>query len=416
MADKAEIESIAKARSGSSRGRWLVIGAVFLAAAGGVWWWTATGDSGTTKYTTVAAKRTDIIVTVTATGTIEPINQVDISSELSGRVRAVKADFNDAVKKGEILAELDTDKLDAAVQSARASVIARKASLTEAEATLTERADGYERAQQLAKRGIASQESLLSSKASWLRAQAAIETAKANVLVAEAELRLQETNLAKACICSPIDGIVLNRTVEEGQIVAASLQAPTLFTLAESLTRMDLTVDIDEADIGQVKIANPADFTVEAWQDRTFKATISQLRFAPETVDGVVTYKAVLDVDNTDLALRPGMTATAEIRVADHKDVLAIPNAALRYAPPAAKAKNKGSLLSRLMPRPPRTESVAGNESVADDGTRAIWVLEGTEPRQIRVRTGASDGDWTQVTGGDLPAGAAVVTASVTVK
>ncbi|MCB1420254.1 MAG: efflux RND transporter periplasmic adaptor subunit [Notoacmeibacter sp.] len=417
MPDKADIESIARSSTGRSRTRWLVLPLLIAAIGAAAWWLGGGNDSSAIRYTTVPAKRTDIIVTVTATGTIEPINQVDISSELSGTVRSVKADYNDTVKKGEVLAELDTDKLEAAVESARASVIARKASLTEAEATLSEKTDAYERAQALSKRGIASQESLLSAKAAFLRAQAAIETARANVRVAEADLKLQETNLEKACICSPIDGIVLDRAVEEGQIVASSLSAPTLFTLAESLTSMDLTVAIDEADIGQVEIGNEAGFTVEAWQNRTFKAAITQLRFAPETVDGVVTYKAVLDVDNSDLALRPGMTATAEIRVAERNGVLAIPNAALRYAPPAAtEQKSSGNILTRIMPRPPRRETVTSNEAADKDGTRSVWVLDGDAPVEHRIRTGATDGDWTEVVEGDIAEGAALITDSETAK
>ena len=186
--------------------------------------------------------------TVTATGTVEPINTVEISSELSGTVRAVNADYNDEVKTGDVLATLDTDKLEANVEHATASVTAAKANLVEAEVTLEEKKNAYDRAVQLSEQGISSQETLLANKAGYERAVATLDTAKANVKVAEADLRLARTDLDKACICSPIDGIVLDRAVEVGQIVAASLSAPVLFTLAEDLTHMNLTVDIDEDD------------------------------------------------------------------------------------------------------------------------------------------------------------------------
>jgi HlyD family secretion protein len=411
MPDKTEIEAIAKRKKGRAPALWTGLAVLALAAAG-VWYWQAgNSDAKGTTYTTAPAATADIRVTVTATGTIEPVNTVDISSELSGTIRAVNADFNDMVKAGDILAELDTDKLEANVARVSAALTARRASLVEAEVTLDEKREAYERAVQLADKGISTQESLLTAKAAYQRAEAALETAKANIQVAEADLKLEKTILEKACICSPIDGIVLDRSVEVGQIVASSLSAPTLFTLADDLSRMELTVAIDEADIGQVLIGNDAVFTVEAYQDMTFQAAITELRFAPETVDGVVTYKAILDVDNNELLLRPGMTATAEITVAEHDGVLAVPNAALRFAPPvqAAPEESGSGLLGMLIPSRPAEQNAAANRPDAE-GMRSIWVLRDNAPEEVKVRTGPSDGSVTQVVEGELKQGDPVIT------
>lgn len=408
MPTTAEIEALG--RKGRRRWPgWLALAAIAALAVGALWWWQGRSGSQAVAYVTAPAAVKDITVTVTATGTIEPISQVDISSELSGTVRSVEADFNDVVKKGQVLASLDTDKLEAAVASARAQLAAREAALEEARVTMEERRDGYDRAVRLNERGIASTENLLTAKSAWQRAEAAMKTAQATIRVAEADLRLQETNLAKACICAPIDGIVLKRSVEPGQIVAATLSAPVLFTLAENLTAMELTVAIDEADIGQVVIGNEATFTVEAYQDRTFDAAITALRFAPETVDGVVTYEAILDVDNSGLLLRPGMTATAEITVAEKNGVLTVPNTALRFAPPVEQESGGGSgLLGMLMPR--RSGGSQQPAAPGADGMRPLWVLKDGRAAEVRVRTGATDGVVTEILSGDLSAGDPVIT------
>lgn len=411
MPDKTDIEAIARKSRRSIPWMWIIL-AVAVVAAAGIWFWQgASGDTGAVRYTTQAATRSNVTVTVTATGTIEPVNTVEISSELSGTVREVLADYNDIIKEGDTLAKLDTDKLEANVEHARASLTARQAALIEAEVTLDEKKDGYDRALRLSDQGISSQEVLLTSKAAYERAIAALDTAKANIKVAEADLKLAETDLDKACICSPINGIVLDRAVEVGQIVAASLSAPVLFTLAEDLSHMNLTVDIDEADIGQVAVGNEASFTVEAYQQKDFEATITQLRYAPEEVEGVVTYKAILDVTNTDLLLRPGMTATADITVAKLDNVLTVPNAALRFAPPVETESEGGGsgLLGMLMPSRPGSNGRSAG-SVDAEGMRSIWVLRDGQPAEVKVRTGRSDGSRTVITEGELAEGDKVIT------
>ena len=234
-----------------------------------------------------------------------------------------------------------------------------------------------------------------------------MQVANADRQVAEANLALSQTELDKACICSPIDGVVLDREVDEGQIVAASLSAPVLFTVAEDLTKMEVQVAVDEADIGQLTAGNIARFTVEAYDERSFEAQIVRIRYAPETVDGVVTYSATLSLDNPDLALRPGMTATAEIVVAEEKDRLLVPNAALRFAPRVEtddSSSRSGGLLSMVMPSPP------GATQTAVASGKSVWVLRDGTAQEVAVDTGASDGQRTIVTSDELHEGDRVIT------
>lgn len=375
----------------------LIIG--LLAAA--VAYWAGQGGAPALRYVSEPATRGDLTVTVTATGTVEPTNVVEISSELSGTVRSIEVDFNDRVTKTQILARLDTDKLEAQVARSRASVVASQAKVKEAEATIGETRAKFERLAKLAEKQFVSQQDLEAAKAAYERAVASLASAEADKKVAEADLALNETNLDKACICSPIDGIVLSRNVEPGQTVAASLQAPVLFTLAEDLRQMELQVDIDEADIGKVKEGQAAVFSVEAYQERSFPATISELRFASQTVEGVVTYKAILSIDNSELLLRPGMTATAEIVVQQVKDALLVPNAALRFTPPSERqdTSNRG-LLTIILPR--RTRHTEVPKTPATEGERQIWILKDGQAVPVMVATGVTDGSMTEVLSGDI--------------
>ncbi len=384
---------------------WRVLGltviAIFAASLAYIYW-SGSNASSITRYKSEPVSRGGLTVTVTATGTVEPTNEIEISSELSGMIKSVNVDYNDEVKLGQVLAELDTDKLEAQVAHTRATMAAKQAKLLELKATQIEKKSEYERVRPLARRGYSSQSDLDVAKAAYDRAVALVASGAADVAVAEADLNLDETQLKKACICSPINGVVLKRNVDPGQTVASSFQTPVLFTLADDLREMQLEVDVDEADIGKVKEGDKAKFTVESFQDQDFPAQISELRFAPETVDGVVTYKAVLTIDNDDLLLRPGMTATAEINVQTVEDALLIPNAALRYAPAADTAKGSGkSFIQSILPRPPRSAGIAKIEQTRNGGRR-IWVLRNDTPVSVNVRTGVTDGVKTQILEGEL--------------
>lgn len=369
------------------------------------------GRSGGTDivYATEPVQRADLQVTVAATGTVEPTDLVEISSELSGTIESVHVDFNDQVEVGTLLARLDTTKLEAQLAVQRAALASAEAQLTVAEATLDEARETYDRGLELQARGVETEQAFIAHKAAFLRAQANVEAAIAARDLAQANLDVVQVDLDKSCICSPVKGIVLDRDVDEGQIVAASLSAPILFTLAEDLSRMELQVNIDEADIGMVAVGQSAVFTVDAYDDRSFPARITALRYASETVDGVVTYLGILTLDNSDGALRPGMTASADIVVAAVTDALVVPNAALRYAPPQEATPDQddtggSGLVGMIMPGRP-----GGGGSPVNTG-KAVWVLRDGAPVEVPVKTGRSDGSVTVILAGDLAEGDRVIT------
>ncbi|MBN2232720.1 MAG: efflux RND transporter periplasmic adaptor subunit [Deltaproteobacteria bacterium] len=404
--------------------RRLVFTVVVLVAAGlaAVYFFGRNGRGAAVEYRTAAAVRGDLTVTVTATGNLEPTNQVEVGSEVSGTIETVMVDYNDAVTAGQVLARLDTTKLEAQANQSRAAVASARAALLQAEATLAETAAELarlERVRELSDGRLPSRHELDAARAAERRAEADVARARAGIAEAEARLGVDETNLEKATIYSPVDGVVLVRSVDPGQTVAASLQAPVLFTLAEDLRRMELQVDVDEADVGQVREGQGATFTVDAWPERTFPARIVQVRYGSQSSEGVVTYPTVLDVENTDLTLRPGMTATADIVVRELHDALLVPNAALRYAPPPAAKTNGtagGSLLSKLFPRPARTRPQrTGNGGGVRQGRR-VWTLRDGKPVGVPVTVGATDGVLTEIIGGEVALGMPLIIESVSRK
>jgi HlyD family secretion protein len=352
------------------------------------------------SYETLPAKVTDVIVTVSATGTIEPITQVDIGSEASGVVREVLANENDLVKQGSILALLDTTRLIAQQARSQAQVAAAEARLEQGRATLNEAQLTENRQKALRQKGLSTAHEMDAAEAASKRAQAQLAAAYADVSSAKADLAIINADVAKTSILSPINGVVLKRSVEPGQTVAASLQAPVLFQIAQDLTRIQLEAAVDEADIGAVRVGQAATFTVDAYRGRNFPAKIERLSFAPETVDGVVTYKAILSAPNDDLALRPGMTATARITVEEFRQALTVPNEALRYQPPVASQSEGFSITRMFMPRFPQAQR--GKNGTSADGTRAVYVLQDGKPAEVRVTLGQSDGKVTVVKEGQL--------------
>ena len=395
--------------------RWVIVFILVMAAV-------TTGfvlkDRSTTpsiQFKTQEAAKGDLMVTVTATGSLEPTNQVDVGSELSGIIRTVEVDYNDRVKVGQILAGLDTSKLEAQVLQSKAALASAKANVLQTEATVREARSNLARlkkVRELSNNKVGSQYDLDAAEAAVDRGRASEAAARADVAKAQATLGANQTDLDKAVIRSPINGFVLVRNVEPGQTVAASLQAPVLFTLAEDLTQMELHVDVDEADVGQVREGQGATFTVDAYPERTFQARITQVRYGAQTSDNVVTYETVLKVDNRDLSLRPGMTATADITVNKVEEALLIPNAALRFTPPAQKkpTSRKAGLLSSLLPRRPGRHQVAKRKTLGGDPKeQRIWLLSGGHLTPIRITTGATDGAMTVVTSGNLEVGTRLV-------
>jgi HlyD family secretion protein len=381
---------------------------VALAAAAVMHLWPGQEDQA--RFRTAPVRVADLQVKVSATGELEPIVQVEVGTEVSGTIQSVEADFNDRVKAGQVLARLDPDQANAKYRQSDAALTLAKARVQEAEATVTETANRQRRTRDLIAKRLSSPDELDTVEAAAERAAAGLAVARAQVAQAQAQLDADRRTLDKTVIRSPIDGIVLKRQVEPGQTVAASLQTPVLFTLAENLVQMQLKVAVDEADVGQVSEGQKATFTVDAYPGRDFPASITQVRFAPETVDGVVTFGALLAVDNGDLSLRPGMTATADILVREEHDAVLVPNAALRFTPPARSEAARGrDLVGMLLPRrPPDARRPLEADRRAGKGAR-VWVLRDGAPAAVEVRTGATDGVWTQVLDGGLAPGTEVL-------
>ncbi|UJW76850.1 efflux RND transporter periplasmic adaptor subunit [Rhizobium sp. SL42] len=361
-------------------------------------------------YATAEVKKGDLTVMVTATGSVEPTVQVDVSSEQSGTIREVLVAENTQVTKGEVLARLDTAKLTAELKGSEAALAAAKASVSKAEADRLSAKASLDRLKALVTSRVSSQQDLDSALFSYEAAVATKASAEANVLSAEATLEQSKLSLSKATIVSPIDGIVLARDVDPGATVAASLEAPTLFTLAGDLREMELQVSIDEADVGQVAVGQKATFTVDAFPDQRFPAEITSVRYASETVNDVVTYKGILSVRNEDMVLRQGMTATADIVVKAISGSLLVPNAALRYSPPAVATRSGGGSGIFSLFRPPRMGSLTTAQPTGSE--RTVWVLRNGVPAAVNVEIGASDGQNTVLVKGDITEGDQLVTDS----
>ena len=397
------------------RWRWFAAVGVVALLAGGYLFLRGNGDSGALQYVTEPAVRGTLVVKVTATGNLEPTNKVNVGSELSGTIDKVYVDDDDRVTKGEVLAELDLSAFKDAVAKSRASVGVAEATLKQAQATFDEadaKLSRYQEVARLSNDKVPSKTEMETAEAEWARARADMASAQAGIAEAKATLHSDETKLGKARIRSPINGVVLERAVDPGQAVAASLQAVTLFTLAEDLSKMELKVDVDEADVGQVKAGLHASFTVDAWPGRRFEAVITRVGFNATDTNGVISYPAVLQVENNDLSLRPGMTATAEITTVTRDNALLVPNAALRFSPPSAASaqRSRRGLLGSLIPRPPRRTQQNRAMVTSADGSKRIWVLRNGEAVAVQVETGATNGRQTEITGGDLKEGDRVIT------
>jgi HlyD family secretion protein len=388
-----------------------------LAIAGGVWWWL---DQKATKaaptYNTQPAARGNLTLTVMANGTIQPTRSINIGSELSGTVLKVNVDVNDRITKGQVLVVLDTAKLRDQILRSKATVAAANAKVAQTGATIKEATAAMGRLDAVAVLSggkLPSKSELDSGRATLARAIADDVSARAGVADAQAALSLDQINLSKASIVAPADGVVLTRNVDPGNAVAASLQAVTLFTVAEDLAKLRLWVYVDEADVGSVKIGQDATFNVSAYLSRNYPARITRVGFGSTITDNVVTYLTYLDVDNADLSLRPGMTATASIIATRRTDVLLVPNTALRFTPTAAgagPAPAKGGVLASLTPRMPgggRRSAAAGASTAA---AKQVWVLRDNVAVPVAVTPGISDGRMTEITGGDLQAGMLVIT------
>ncbi len=413
-------EIIRSARPMHPLWKWLLPALVLVAGALLYWHFGRKDDrENEPVFKTVNIARGDIDLIVTATGNLTPTNQVTIGSELSGTVSEVLVDINDTVKKDQPIAQLDTAKLTQQTERNRAIFLSAEARVTLAMATLTENTASLARYQdllELSEGKTPSKAQMDTAQAAVDRSKAELESAKAAVNEAQANLRAIERDLSKSIIRSPVDGIVLSRTVEVGQTVAASFTAPVLFVIAEDLRKMDLVVTVAEADIGRVAAGQKASFTVDAWPTRTYHATVQRVAYGSVITNNVVTYNVELGVENSDLSLRPGMTATADISVARATQVLHVPNAALRFDPESVleflkKTDPKRTLVQALSPGGGRRWSQSPTIQKPAERSKAtsVWLLRDGAPVECPVSVGLTNGRITEVSGEGLREGLPVI-------
>jgi HlyD family secretion protein len=372
--------------------RWLVVSVVIVAAVGSVAAWRAFDTPAAPRYVTVTAARGDVIRTVVTTGSVNPVVTVQVGSYVSGPIKSLHCDFNTRVKAGQLCAKIDPRNYQVALDQAKANLSSARAQLEKDKASLAYAKVNYERDRGLVARGIVSQDTVDADKSAYEQAAAQVKLDEATIAQRQAALEGAQVNLDYTDIVSPVDGVVVSRNVDVGQTVAASFQTPTLFLIAKDLTKMQVDTNVSETDIGRVKLGDMATFTVEAYPKVTFEGRVTQVRKAPITVQNVVTYDAVIGVDNPELLLLPGMTANAKIITARRDGVLRVPEQALRFEPQGLpKAGAKGATRN------------------AQRGAH-VWVLRNGEAVAVPVTVGLDDGTWAEVTGGQLAEGDAVIT------
>ncbi|MDN5105692.1 efflux RND transporter periplasmic adaptor subunit [Aliarcobacter butzleri] len=353
------------------------------------------------EYITKKVTQGDLSVVVSTTGNLNPTNSVEIGIEVSGTLKEIFVDFNDEVKAGQILAKIDTVKLQSQVDSSTAALAIAVANQKESQVLLNNKKTLYDRTLNMYKNSggkYPSKNELDDTRFSYEAAIESLEAAKAKVLQAQSNLKTDKQNLEKASVKSSIDGIVLNREVEVGQTLAATMSAPKLFTIAKDLTHMDLIVSIDEADVADIKKDLPVTFAVDAYPNKVFNGKVKQVRLNPVDTNGVVTYETVVSVDNEDLLLKPGMTATAKIITKESKNKLLIPNGALRFKPKTQEQKNSGvNLVGPNMNRPTNVARDLSKKELAP-----VFILENNQPKRVMVKVLDSDGKLTSIESEEL--------------
>ena len=407
----------------SKRAISVVVGLLLAAGLAGWLWKGRSSGKPELKLETAKAERGRLVAKVTASGTLSAIVTVQVGSQVSGRIAELHADFNSTVKKGELIAKIDPQLFQAAVDQASANLMAAQGNLARAQAQATDARRQADRARQLAEQKLVAQADADTAQSNADALVAAVQAAEGTVAQARASLSQARVNLAYTDIRSPTSGTVISRNVDVGQTVAASLQAPTIFVIAEDLAKMQVDTSVAEADVGRLKGGMAATFTVDAYPSEAFRGTVRQIRNSPQTLQNVVTYDAVIDVANPDLKLKPGMTANVTFIYAEKENVLKVPNAALRFKPPPGLVP-EGGPGGRSGPRGEGGARAEGAGAAQGGGApagarppdtldrRVVWVTKDGKPTPVRVRTGISDGSFTEVVDGDLEAGADVITDS----
>jgi HlyD family secretion protein len=387
----------------------ILVPLVLLAGGLGYWRYRALHRPMDVQYKTVRVEKRHIVGKVTASGTLSSIVTVQVGTQVSGRIQKLFADFNSQVTKGQLVAKIDPQLFEAAVQQAQANYLSAKASLVVAQATAANADKTYARVKALKDSNLAAQADLDTAEAGVATSHAQIDAARASLAQELAALHQSQVNLSYTNIISPIDGVVISRSVDVGQTVAASLSAPTLFTVAQDLTKMQVDTNVAEGDVGRLQVGMSTYFTVDSFPGQRFAGKIRQIRNSATTVQNVVTYDAVIDVDNTDLRLRPGMTANVTVVYAERHGALAVSNAALRFRPPPSLAGSAAALDDS----PRRARGAPPSSDPAAPEARTVWVLRGGAPHPATIHTGLSDGSVTEVVDGDLNDGDPVVVDAV---
>jgi HlyD family secretion protein len=378
---------------------WIATGAIVVAIVALTLYYRRDVAAEAPRFATAEVSRGDIVSTVEATGTLEAVTTVQVGSQVSGTISALQADFNSKVRKGQIIARLDSSLFETQVEQARATVVRLQADVDRAKVQAEDAALKLKRAHELFDRQLIPASDLETAESTARTADAAVKGAEAQVVQARASLNQAQVNLSHTIIRAPIDGVVISRNVDVGQTVASSLQAPTLFVIARNLTEMRVNASIDESDIGEINPNQPVTFRVDAYPNETFTGTVSQVRLQPVVQQNVVSYVTVIDVPNRDLKLKPGMTAAVTIETARADDVLMVPNAALRFRPADGTTE--------------RSARPAGGGS-KDEGREAVWVLAQGQPSRVPVKAGITDGRDTAILDGDLTPGTLLVTGTTT--
>lgn len=362
----------------------IILVVIFLLVVAGVLFFLKKNNKAP-QYTTEQANRGDIRAVVSATGTVNAITTVSVGTQVSGTIQQLFVDFNSQVKKGQALAQIDPAPFEAQVAQARANLMLAEANLEKSRVAVRDTILTFDRNKILYSKNFISKSDLDSSETAYLSAQAQIKASQAQVAQTRAALSLAQTNFRYTRIVSPVNGTVISRNIDVGQTVAASFQTPTLFTIAQDLTKMQIKASIDEADIGRMQLNQPVTFTVDSYPEITFKGKVSEIRNAPTTIQNVVTYDVMVNVENTDLKLKPGMTTNVSIIIADKKGILRVSNAALRI-------KLQDKQLTIKAPKGP-----------------GVWILDNHQPKRIALKLGISDNKFTEVISGDLKENSAII-------
>jgi len=371
----------------------IIIGLIVVIALGVVLFFVFKNKDGKQKYITDKITRGDIKSTVSATGTVNAVTTVQVGTQVSGTIQKLFVDFNSPVKKGQLLAQIDPAIFESQVGQARANLLSARANLEKSQVMLRDTKTTLERNKILYAKNFIAKSDLDTSETNYLSAIAQIKVSEAQIQQTQAALDSSAINLKYAKILSPVNGTVISRNIDIGQTVAASFQTPTLFTIAQDLTKMQIDTSVDESDIGKVKAGQKAAFTVDAYPESTFNGEVSVVRNAPITVSNVVTYDAVIIVDNTDLKLKPGMTANVSVETEIKQSVLRVPNAALRF-------------------KPATSATITDQKGTKGPKGPGVWILENNKPKNVKITTGISDGNYTEVTSGELTEGQQIITDS----